>query len=111
MHSRRRQGHGIGARISGERDGLFHTPSIPDLGVQSYSINMVKPEKYGLPFLTLPVPLRLPLLLFVLSTQRQYDAECPTLGKRWIAPVSSVSVWANIVPIPGTVSNCSYVGV
>ena len=43
----RRQGHGIGARISGKRDGLFHTPSIPDLGAQSYSLNMVKPELLG----------------------------------------------------------------
>src|SRR5215468_1472388 len=67
--------------------------------------------KYGLPFLTLPVPLRLPLLIFVLSTQRQYEAEFPTVGKRLIAPVSSVIVWAKIVPIPCTVSNCSYDGV
>src|SRR4030095_731137 len=67
--------------------------------------------KYGLPFLTLPVPLRLPLLILVLSTQRQYEAELPTVGKRLIAPVSSVIVWANIVPMPSTVSNCSYAGV
>jgi hypothetical protein len=45
-----------------------------------------------LPFLTLPVPVRLPLLIFVLSTQRQYEAEFPTVGKRLIAPVSSVIV-------------------
>src|SRR5215475_8955831 len=44
MHSRRSQGHGIGTRMLGEWDGLFHTPSIPDLGAQSYSLNMVKPE-------------------------------------------------------------------
>src|SRR5215472_10520994 len=41
MHSRRSQGHGIGTRMLGEWDGLFHTPSIPDLGAQSYSLNMV----------------------------------------------------------------------
>ena len=44
MHSRCGQGYGIGTRMSGEWDGLFHTPSIPDLGAQSYSLNMVKPE-------------------------------------------------------------------
>jgi len=63
--------------------------------------------KDGGPFLTLPVPVRLPWLLFVLSTQRQYEAECPTLGKRLIAPVASVMVGAKIVPMPWTVSHCS----
>src|SRR5215471_16103100 len=67
--------------------------------------------KYGLPLLTLPVPLRLPLLSFVLSTPRQYEAECPTLGKRLIAPVSNVIVWAKIGPMPWTVSSCSEDGV
>ena len=45
MHSRRSQGHWIGARMSGEWGGLFHTPSIPNLGAQRYSLNMVKPER------------------------------------------------------------------
>src|SRR6516165_10293242 len=45
MHSRRSQRHWLGARIEGQWDGLFHTPSIPNLGAQSYSLNMVKPEK------------------------------------------------------------------
>ena len=43
MHSRRSQRHWLGARIEGQWDGLFHTPSIPNLGAQSYSY-----DKYSL---------------------------------------------------------------
>jgi hypothetical protein len=47
--------------------------------------------------LTLPWPLRLPLLIFVLSTQRQYEAELPTAGKRRTSPVSSVIVCGRLL--------------
>jgi len=54
---------------------------------------------------------RLPLLIWFLSTQRQDEASFPTLGKRRIAPLARVIVGAKIVPRPATVSNGSYDGV
>jgi hypothetical protein len=48
-----------------------------------------------------------PLLICVLVTQRQYEGELPTVGKRPIWPVSSTIVWANIAPLPSTVMSCS----
>jgi hypothetical protein len=41
--------------MSGEWDGLFHTPSIPNLGTQSYSLNMVKPEYMTIGFIFTPI--------------------------------------------------------
>ena len=59
--------------------------------------------KYLLPFLVLPLPFFLPLLIFWLPTQRQYEAKFPTVANLLISPVSSMMVSARICPIPGTV--------
>ena len=58
--------------------------------------------RYLLPFLVLPLPLRLPLESFWLPTHRQYEAKLPTVENLPMSPVSSMMVSARICPIPRT---------
>src|SRR3970040_769849 len=59
--------------------------------------------RYLFPFLVLPWPFFLRLLILRLSTHRQYEAKFPTLANLPMFPVSSMMVSARISPIPGTV--------
>src|SRR5260370_37722173 len=65
--------------------------------------------RYLLPFLTLPSPFFLRLLVCGLSTHGAVDAKLPTSGNRSIGPVSRRVTVASVWPIPGTLVNKQYV--
>src|SRR5450432_272517 len=53
-----------------------------------FAASMNAQARYLLPFLTLPSPFFLRLLVCTLSTQRAYDAKLPTSANRSIGPFS-----------------------
>jgi hypothetical protein len=57
--------------------------------------------RYLFPFLVFPRPLRLPLLIQLDGTLRQYELKLPALGKRSTGPVSNMIVSPRMTPTPG----------
>src|SRR3981189_401302 len=64
--------------------------------------------RYLLPFLTLPSPFFLRLLVRTLSTQRAYEAKLPTSANRSIGPVSRKMTVASVWPMAGALLDTQY---